>query len=72
VPLKVNEMQPQLRGIKNVTSSRIVTPERFYPGVHPNISPGFPLKACGNDGLGEGAVSTARNSTHLDSIIKKP
>jgi hypothetical protein len=27
-----------------------VIPECFYPGTVPN-PPGFPLKACGNDGL---------------------
>ena len=28
-----------------------VTPECFNRGPSPNIPPGFPLKACGNDGL---------------------
>jgi hypothetical protein len=36
----------------------VVTPECFYRGSSPNIPPGFPLKACGNDGLREGASST--------------
>jgi hypothetical protein len=30
---------------------RVVTPECFNRGSSPNIPPGFPLKACGNDGL---------------------
>ncbi len=31
---------------------QVVTPERFNPGSTPKSS-GFPLKACGNDGLQE-------------------
>jgi hypothetical protein len=30
--------------------SKVVTPECFYRGLV-GVSPGFPLKACGNDGL---------------------
>jgi hypothetical protein len=33
------------------TAFKVVTPECFYRGSSPNIPPGFPLKACGNDGL---------------------
>jgi hypothetical protein len=33
----------------------VVTPECFNRGSSPNIPPGFPLKACGNDGLQEDA-----------------
>src|SRR5262245_33631776 len=43
-------------------------------GVQSEYSPGFPLKACGNDGLWEGgnsAQQAERNSTHLDSIISE-
>jgi hypothetical protein len=33
-----------------VTSLRLVTPERLNRGSSPKC-PGFPLRACGNDGL---------------------
>jgi len=48
-----------------------VTPERFNRGSSPNIPSGFPLKACGNDGLQEDASFTQKakgTSTHLDWI----
>jgi hypothetical protein len=42
----------KLRGIRKSDENylRGVTPECFYRGPVP-VSPGFPLKACGNDGL---------------------
>jgi hypothetical protein len=35
----------------------VVTPECFYRGSSPN-TPGFLLKACGNDGSGIQAIET--------------
>jgi hypothetical protein len=61
----------KLRGIKK--SSLIIfsklSPPNVLVGGPVGISPGFPPKACGNDGLGEGANSTqqaAGNLTRLD------
>jgi hypothetical protein len=38
----------------------VVTPECFYRGSTPNLLPGFPLKASGNDGLRECLLHASR------------
>jgi hypothetical protein len=42
-------------GMKILNSSQGRHPRMFLSGVQSEHSPGFPLKACGNDGPGEGA-----------------
>ena len=46
----------------------VVTPKCFYRGTSPTISPGFPLKACGNDGI-RGVVEIIASGLDLPTAM---